>query len=173
MRRVRVEESAAIGTQNLDGLLRCHRPHGQRLSVGRGGLGQRIALGVLERHAGGVELGVVVLECLDRRHILVGVEVLNDALTHEEHRERAAQRQQQVQGNARQVHPEIADSLCGTARKTANQRKRNRNAGGRREKILHGERRHLREVAHRGLARVRLPIGVGDETHRGIECRVG
>src|SRR5262249_61829343 len=28
---------------------------------------------------------------------------------------------------------------------------------------------HLGEVAHGGLARVSLPVGVGDEAHRGVE----
>ena len=37
----------------------------------------------------------------------------------------------------------------------ANQRDRDRDAGGRRHEVLHGQRGHLHEVAHRRLAAVR------------------
>jgi hypothetical protein len=38
---------------------------------------------------------------------------------------------------------------------------------------MHGETGHLGQIAHRGLGRVGLPIGVGDEAHRRIEGEIG
>ncbi len=38
---------------------------------------------------------------------------------------------------------------------------------------MHGEPGHLGQIAHRGLGRVGLPIGVGDEAHRRIEGEIG
>ena len=38
-----------------------------------------------------------------------------------------------------------------------------------RHEVLHGQPDHLGEVAHRGLAGVVLPVGVGDEADRGVE----
>jgi hypothetical protein len=35
------------------------------------------------------------------------------------------------------------------------------------------EPRHLREIAHRRLADVRLPVGIGGERRSGIECEIG
>ncbi len=39
--------------------------------------------------------------------------------------------------------------------------------------IVHGEAEHLSEMAHRGLAAVVLPVGVGDEADGGVEREVG
>ena len=49
---------------------------------------------------------------------------------------------------------------------------RNRNAGGRRSKVLHRQGGHLDEIAHGRFARVRLPVGVGDEAGRRVERQV-
>ena len=35
-----------------------------------------------------------------------------------------------------------------------------------------GQSRHLREVAHRGLTRVCLPVSVGREARRRVKCQV-
>ena len=40
-------------------------------------------------------------------------------------------------------------------------------------KVLDGQSQHLRQVAHRRLAAVVLPVGVGDETRGGVEGQVG
>jgi ribosomal protein S15P/S13E len=79
MRRVGVEEAAAVGAELLDRLLRGDRPIGSVcLSVLRV-FHHRVALVVLERLAVGAVLGLLVLD-LERRHVLVGVEVLHHAL---------------------------------------------------------------------------------------------
>ncbi len=56
-----------------------------------------------------------LLEPLDARHLGVGVEVLRHALPDEEEREDDADRQQDVEHAARQVHPEVAQmpARCG------------------------------------------------------------
>ena len=50
-----------------------------------------------------------------------------------------------------------------------NEGHQHRHASGRRHEVLHGERRHLGEVAQRRFAAVGLPVGVGDETDGGVE----
>ena len=35
-----------------------------------------------------------------------------------------------------------------------------------------GQARHLGQIAHGGFAAVRLPVGIGGETDRGVECEV-
>ena len=84
MRRVDVEEAAAVGAEHLDRDLRSGRAHRQRLLVGALVLHHRLALVVLQRLAVGARLGLLVLHDLERLHFLVGVEVLHHALLHQE-----------------------------------------------------------------------------------------
>ena len=46
-------------------------------------------------------------------------------------------------------------------------------AGGGRGEIVDGQGHHLREIGHRRLAGVALPVGVGGETRRRVERQVG
>ena len=55
------------------------------------------------------------------------------------------------------------------AREAADQGDGDRHADRGRDEVLHGEPGHLDEVAHRRLAGVVLPVGVGDEAHGGVE----
>ena len=57
----------------------------------------------------------------------------------------------------------------GPAREAARERERDADAGGRRREVVPRQPRHLRQVAHRRLARVRLPVGVGGEAGGGVE----
>ena len=84
---IRIEKSAAVGAQHLDGLLRGDRAHREGLRVRREGFGDGVALCVLQRLSGGVQLGILVGQTLQRVHVFIGVEVLDDALRHEEDRE--------------------------------------------------------------------------------------
>ena len=59
--------------------------------------------------------------------------------------------------------------LAFVAREAADQRDRDRDAGRGRDEVVEGQPDHLREVAHRRLADVRLPVGVGGEAHRRVE----
>ena len=54
----------------------------------------------------------------------------------------------------------------------ADQRDRERDAGRRREEVLNGEAEHLHEIAHRALAAIVLPVGVGDEADGGVEAEI-
>ena len=63
--------------------------------------------------------------------------------------------------------------LAQTRREAANQREHDDDAGGGRQEVLHRQRQHLRQVAHRRFAAIALPVGVGDEADGGVEGRVG
>ncbi len=169
MRRIDVVEAAAIGAELLDRDLRRGGSERNRL-LGRGRLlGDRVALLVLERLAVRAVLRVVVGHRLDERHRRVLVEGLRHALAHQHERQDDRQRQQDVDGGAHEVGPEVADAARFLAREAANERDEHRHPGRRRDEVLHGEREHLREVAHRRLAAVALPVGVGGEARRGVE----
>ena len=143
MRRVGVEEAAAIGAEHLDGDLRGHRADRDHL------------LGALER---------------GRLHI--GAERLRHALPHQEQRIDDADRQQDVERAAGDIDPEIADGLDRGPREAADQRHRQHDAGRGRQEVLVGQAEHLHQVGHGALAAVVLPVGVGDEAHRGVEGEV-
>ncbi len=70
------------------------------------------------------------------------------------------------------IDPEIADGGRGGARKAAHQRESHRETGRRRQKVMNGEAEHLGQMAHRGLAAIILPVGVGDKAHRCVEREV-
>ncbi len=82
------------------------------------------------------------------------------------------QRQQDIDRGAYQVVPEVADRGAGAPRQSANQCHQHRNAAGRREKVLHSQPQHLRQVAHRRFAAVALPIRVGGEAGRRVEGQI-
>ena len=140
VRGVGVEEAAAVGAQHLDDFLRGDRPLGDHL------------LGALERG----RLGV-------------GAEILRHALPDEEQADDDADRQQDVERAAGEIDPEVADALGRAPGEAADQRDRQRDAGRGRDEVVHGEPRHLDEVAHRRLGHVGLPVGVGVEAHRRVE----
>ena len=80
------------------------------------------------------------------------------------------QRQQDVERAARQVDPEVADGLGRCCRaKPRIKRHQHGHARRRRDEVLHGQAQHLRQVAHRRLAAVALPVGVGGEADGGVE----
>ena len=58
------------------------------------------------------------------------------------------------------------------ARKPAHHRDGDREPGGRRDEVLHGQRRHLHEIAQGRFARVGLPVGVGQKAGGGIERQI-
>ena len=136
MRRVGVEKSAAVGAEHLDCFLRGDRAHGQRL---RGRL-------------------------LQRCDFLVGVEVLDDALSGKYDGDDDRERQQHIQCDTGQIYPGVTNGVCRMAGKAANQGDDDGDAGGGREEVLHRERQHLRQITHRRFAGVALPVGVGDKT---------
>jgi hypothetical protein len=64
-------------------------------------------------------------------------------------------------------------SLARRARKTADHGDQDCHPGRRRDEVLDREPEHLREIAHRRLAAVTLPVGVAGEAHGSVEGRVG
>ena len=173
VRRVHVEESAAVGAELLDGDLGRRGPDGQDL-LGQGRLRHlRLALLVEDRLAVLVGLRLVVLSGLDDRDLRVGAEGLDDALRDEDEREHERERQQDVERRPREIDPEVADRLGGAPREPADEGGQRRHPGGGRDEVLHGEPQHLGQVAHGRLAAVALPVRVGAEADGGVERRIG
>ncbi len=172
MRRIDVVEAAAVGAELLDRDLRRRGSQRNRLLGRRHLFGDGGALFVLQRLPIGARLGRVVGHRLDERRSRGLAERLRDALAHQRQREDDRQRQQDVDGRADEVGPEVADAARLLAREAADQRDEHRHPGRSGDEILHGEPEHLRQVAHRGLAAIALPVRVRGEAHRRIERRI-
>ena len=144
MRGIGVEEAAAVGAKFLDGFLARDRTNGNDL------------LGPFQR----------------RR-----LESAGQSLRRAEHDQREGdddrQRQQNIKCRPRHIDPEIAHGRRCRARKAARQREGHGEAGRGGEEVMDGQPQHLREMTHRRLAAVVLPIGVGDEAERGVEREIG
>ena len=91
MRRVRVEEAAAVRAQILDGDLRSGRTDGENL-VDYG-------------------LSVSVLRGLEKRNGAVRAERLDDSLRDEKDGKNERERQQDVERRPDQIDPEVADPV--------------------------------------------------------------
>ena len=143
MRRIGVEKAAAVGPKLLDDLLARHR-------ADRDGLFR-----AFQRR------------CVDRAG-----QRLRHAERDQHKRPDHSDRQQDVERDPRQIDPEIADRGRRGARKAAHQREGHRETGRRRDEIVHGEAEHLGQMAHRRLAAIVLPVGVGDEADRGVEGEI-
>ena len=148
-----VEEPAAVGADLLDGDL------GRRRTYRQGLLGNHLAVGVLDG--------------FDEGRLGIGAVRLHDALGHQDHRPEDRHRQQDVEHRSRHIDPEIADRLAVASGKAPDHRDQHGHARRRRDEILHGHAEHLRQIAHRGLAAVGLPVRVRDEAHGRVERRVG
>ena len=101
MRRIDVEEAAAIGAQHLDRFLRSHRPLRDQL-----------------------------LDAFQAHGLGVGAQILRHALPHQEQRHQDGHGQQHIERAAGEIDPEIAHRLGGAPRKAADQRQRQGDAGG-------------------------------------------
>ncbi len=142
--RVGVDEAASVGAEFLDHFLRRHRTAGDRLR-----------------------------EAFDGFHALIGVKVLRHALPHEKQPDDDRDGQQNVERAAREVDPEISERLHVRAHQPPNDRDGDRNADPGRGEVVPGEPGHLREVAHRRLARIELPVRVRRKTDGGVPREVG
>lgn len=142
MRRVRRERATAVGAEDLDGLLRREWPHrGVRLPTVEGG------------------------------DIESGVEGLHRALDHQHAGHDDADGQQDSHIATHQVHPEVANlAISAPADDAADEGHGHGHAHRRGHEVLDREAEHLTQIAHHHLGRIRLPIGVRDERHRGVEC---
>jgi hypothetical protein len=73
----------------------------------------------------------------------------------------------------REVDPEIAQLVREATGKATHHCRSDRYADSGGHEVLNGQTRHLYEVTHRGLARVRLPVRVRHKTDRGVPRDVG
>ena len=143
MGRIGVEKAAAVGPKLLDDLLARHRS---------------------DRDA--------LFRPFQRRGVNRSGKRLRHAERNQQNGPEHSDGQQNVEGDSGQIGPEIADSGRRGPRKAAHQCKGHREAGRRGDEIVHGEAEHLRQMAHRRLAGVVLPVGVGDEADRRVEGEI-
>ena len=140
MGRVDVEKAATVRAQVFDDFHRGHRPLGNCLCLPIEGM-----------------------------HDRVGIEILDHPLRDEDQGKHNTNGQQDVEGTADKIHPEVAQVLGAATRKATRQGHRQSDAGSSGDKLVKGQARHLGQVAHGLLARVELPVCVGGETSSGIE----
>src|SRR5262249_43751011 len=114
MRRVCVEVSAAIRAEHLDRELRCQRSLFDRLRA--------------------------AFQCLYR---LSWFEVLNGPLPDEEQSSHDRNRQKDINGAPRHIHPEVSYRPRRMPGETTNHRNRDCNTYSRGNKVLYGECCHL------------------------------
>ncbi|MCY1229000.1 hypothetical protein D9M72_413500 [compost metagenome] len=129
-------------------------------------------MGIEHRLPGRVDLRLAVFDRRDQADCLVGIEVLDHALADQRQRNHGCDRRQHVQRDPGHVDPEVADGGGALARKAAHQREHHGDAGCRGQEVLHGERQHLRQIAHGRLAGIALPVGIADKADGGVEGRV-
>ena len=116
MRRIGIEEAAAVGAQHLDGFLRGHRAHGQCLGVrGRGSRSRHCPAASFSGDPAASSFGICRSSALERASLLVGLEILNHALAHEDMATNNDSGSRMYSVTSRHVDPEIADALrrCG------------------------------------------------------------
>ena len=99
------------------------------------------------------------------------VQAHHDAERDEHEREHDRERQQDPRRTRAMMSTQALPirSAGAGAHEAAHQGDGDRHADGGRQEVLHGQAGHLRDVAHRGLGDVGLPVRVGHERHRGVE----
>ena len=110
---------------------------------------------------------------IDELDLVVRLEVLDDTLGDEQERADETERKQHPERAADQVDPEVAERRLLALRDAADERDRQRDPDRRRHEVVVREPRHLRQVAHRRLGDVGLPVRVRRERRRGVEREVG
>ena len=176
-----VHHDRHVGHDRLSLFVELRHVHHHRRAAGHHELALLVQLGRLDRHrhvrrhglAFVVGLSNLNVERLREPGFGVGLEVLNHALRHEHESEHQADGQEQVIGNAHQVHPEVADRPGRVPRQAPDQRGRDRDPGRGGNEVVEGQPNHLGEIGHRGFPHVALPVGVRRETGRRVERKVG
>ncbi len=93
MSRVGIEEAATIGADHLDRFLRRHRTHGQGLHLGIHVFQHRLAAGIVDRLTVSADFGLLIIQRLHDGGFFIRIEILDHALTDQEHGENHRQRQ--------------------------------------------------------------------------------
>jgi hypothetical protein len=169
MRRVDVEEPAAVGTELLDGDLACGGSERHGLFRHRGLLHHPDAVGGGHGLALGVDCRCLHREWLEQRDRAIRCGALYDALAQEHDGQQRRWRQQHVERGAREVDPEVPDPVGLVTRDAACQCDQHRDAGRRGEEVLHAKAERLRQIAKRRLATITLPVRVRREADGGVE----
>ena len=169
---VGVHEAAAVRAEHLDRHLRGHGALRDGLGVDPALLHHRVALGVFDDVA-----VVVFFRNLDGVGVedpgrVVGLEVLNHALGHQEHGVDDAQGQENVKIHPHEVHPEVADGLGGLPGNAAHQGGCYGYPHGGGSEVVKRQPHHLGQIGGGGFPAVALPVGVGREAHRRVERQV-
>ena len=164
MRGVEAVVAAAVGAQLLDGNLAGRRAHRDGALGDLHILRHRRAVAKFSFHARRDRLKELILH--------MPGEVLNDALRGLHHRQHQRQRHQHIHHAAHHIRVEGADAVLPDAAQSANQREHDgdTHCGG--DEVLHAQAEHLREVAERRLAGIRLPVGVRHEGRRRVEAQM-
>ena len=100
------------------------------------------------------------------------IEVLRDALCHQEQCIDQRGRQQHVEERARHVDPKIADRSGGGPLDAADERHSNSNAHSSASEVVVCEAHHLCQIAHGDLRHVRLPVGVRGKAGSSVKGQV-
>ena len=145
MGAVGVEEAAAVGAQHLDGFLRGHRPLPDGL---------------------GLAASSVCALC-------IAMQVLRNTLPDQQQRIDQADREQHIEHGPGHIDPEVADRGRAGPLDAANQGHGHHDARRRRPEIVRRQAGHLREIAHGGLGRIELPVGIGGEAGGSVPGQIG
>ena len=173
MRGVGVEEAAAIGAEFLDRFLRSDRPHRDRLRgrrhVSHARRRRAHPSARCRRHPSSApdtaSPPACARPCSASKFWITPWLARNNASTNDS----GSRIHSVVRVRSTQALPRPFALLRA---KPADQRDRHHDAGGGRKEVLHRQPGHLGEIAHRRFAGVALPVGIGDERHRGVERRI-
>ncbi len=146
MGAIGAKESAPVGAQHLDGDLGGRRAQGDDLLR----RGSRYGRG----HPKGLQ---------------IGSPGLHHPLADQEEGEEAREGQQDIECDADHVHPEAAQVGRLPPPDPPGHRCHHRQPCGGGQEVLHREPQGLAQIAQGGLARIGLPVRVGDEADGGIE----
>ena len=169
------QNTAAVGTQLLHGHLTGLGIQGQHL------LGDDLCVLhslAVYRDGSGIHIDFRVRQIIPlgiRRngfyqiHILIAAQGLGHALLGKNQGAHQTDGEQNVQGAAHQILPEIAHAVLLNSGQTPDQAPQHRNAAGGGDEVLYRQTHGLGEIAQGDLAGIGLPVGVGGETGGGVK----
>ena len=98
---------------------------------------------------------------------------LRDPLAHQHDRPDDRQGKEDVDDASNRVPPEVPQVVRSRSREATDHGDEHGHPDRRRQEVLEGQGEHLREIAHRCLAAVGLPVRVGQKAGRRIEGDIG
>ncbi len=170
---IRIHEAAAVGPEHLDGYLRGHGTLEDRLGVNFFIFHYRFPLGILQSLTAGILFLDLSRVWFDQFRRIIGLEILDHPLGDQEEGIEQADRQKQIEIHPHQVHPEVADGLCGTAGNAPHQGGGDGDPRSGGNKIMERQPHHLRKVGQGRFAAIVLPVGIGGKTGRRVEGQIG